>query len=47
MGKELLKESETVELKKSLAELNQGLISMVNPLVSGRHLRRDGIRTYK
>ena len=29
MGKQLLKESETVELKKSLAELKQGLISMV------------------
>ena len=28
MGKQLLKESETVELKKSLAELKQGLISI-------------------
>ena len=28
MGKHLLKESETVELKKSLAELKQGLVSM-------------------
>ena len=28
MGKQPLKESETVELKKGLAELKQGLISM-------------------
>ena len=36
MGKQLLKESENVELKKSLAELKQGLISMSGHLEQAR-----------